>query len=61
MGIALALLAATVVVYFTARRPRVPTVMLTVAIAAVSIIALLAFIAMQTGSWNPYPLPAVID
>ena len=62
-GIALliALLAAEVVFFVTAARPRVPLILLSAGMVAVVALAAAIVALSQTGIWDPYQGPIMID
>lgn len=61
IGIIIALLAAHVVVYFTAPRPRTPLILLSAGIVVVILLAAGVVALSQTGIWDPYQPPIMID
>jgi hypothetical protein len=63
VGIALivALLAAQVVVYFTAPHARTPLILLSAGIVVVIVLAAGVVALSQTGIWDPYQPPIIID
>ena len=61
IGLVIALLAAQVVVYVTARRPRIPLILLCAGIVVVVAVAAGVVALSQTGIWDPYQPPVLID
>lgn len=61
IGIIIAALAAAVIVYFTAPAPRTPLVVLCGAILVVLLLACAIVALSQTGIWDPYQPPVIID
>lgn len=54
IGLVIALLAAQVVLYFTAPRPRVPLILLSAAMVVVVLVAVAVVAVSQAGIWDPY-------
>lgn len=61
IGIVIALLAAQVVVYFTAPRPRTPLILLSAGVVVVVVLAVAVVALSQTGIWDPYQPLVPID
>ena len=61
IGLVIALLAAQVVVYFTVPRPRLPLILLSGGIVVVVLLAAAIVALSQTGIWDPYQPPVIID
>lgn len=61
IGIIIALLAAHVVVYFTVQHPRTALIALSACIVVVILLAAAVVALSQTGIWDPYQPPIVID
>ncbi|MBN9238099.1 MAG: hypothetical protein J0J03_00345 [Leifsonia sp.] len=61
IGLVIALLAAQVVVYATAARPRTPLILLSAGIVVVVALAAAVVALSQTGIWDPYQPPVIID
>ena len=61
IGLVIALLAAQVVLYFTAPRPRTPLILLSAGIVVVILLAVAIVALSQTGIWDPYQPPIMID
>ena len=61
IGIIIALLAAQIVLYATAPRPRIPLILLSGGIVAVVALAAGVVALSQTGIWDPYQPPIIID
>jgi len=61
IGIIIALLAAQIVLYATAPRPRIPLILLSGGIVAVVALAAGIVALSQTGIWDPYQPPIIID
>lgn len=61
IGLVVALLAAEVVVFATVRRSRLPLILLSVGMVAVVLLAAGVVALSQTGIWDPYQPPVVID
>ncbi|CAN5225752.1 hypothetical protein BH11ACT5_BH11ACT5_15480 [soil metagenome] len=61
IGLVIALLAAQVVVYFTVPRSRTPIILLSASIVVVVLLAAAIVALSQTGIWDPYQPPVIID
>lgn len=61
IGIIVALLAAQVVVYFTVQHPRTVLILLSAGIVVVILLAAAVVALSQTGIWDPYQPPILID
>lgn len=61
MGLIVAALAAAVIVYFTVPRPRTILILLTAAILVILALAAAIVWLSQTGIWDPYQPPVIID
>lgn len=61
IGVVIALLAAHVVVYFTVPRARTPLILLSAGIVVVVLLAAGIVALSQTGIWDPYQPPIMID
>ena len=61
IGLVIALVAAQVVVYFTVPRPRTTLILLAAAIVVTVALAAAVVALSQTGIWDPYQPPILID
>lgn len=61
IGVIVALLAAHVVVYFTVQHPRTALILLSAAIVVVILVSAGIVALSQTGIWDPYQPPIMID
>jgi hypothetical protein len=61
IGLVVALLAAQVVVFATVRRSRLPLILLSAGMVVVVLLAAGVVALSQTGIWDPYQPPVVID
>ena len=61
IGLVIALLAAQVVLYFTTPRPRTALILLSAGIVVVVALAAGVVALSQTGIWDPYQPPVLID
>ena len=61
IGLIIALLAAQVVVFFTAQHSRTPLILLSAGIVVVIVLAAGIVALSQTGIWDPYQPPIMID
>lgn len=61
IGLVIVLLAAQVVLYFTVPRPRTPLILLSAGIVVVVLLAVAVVALSQTGIWDPYQPPVIID
>lgn len=61
IGLIIAILAAAFVVYFTAPAPRTTLIVLCSAILLVLLLAAAIVALSQTGIWDPYQPPVIID
>lgn len=61
IGLIIALLAAQVVVFFTVQHPRTPLILLSAGIVVVIVLAAGVVALSQTGIWDGYQPPIIID
>ena len=61
IGLVIALVAAQVVVYFTLPQPRTALILLSAGIVVVIALAAAVVALSQTGIWDPYQPPVLID
>lgn len=61
IGLILAAFAAMVVIYFTVQRPRTPFVVLAAVILFVAVLAAAIVGLSQTGVWDPYQPPVIVN
>ena len=61
IGLLVALLAAQVVAFATAARPRTPLILLSAGMVAVVALTIAVVGLSQTGIWDPYQPPVMID
>ena len=61
IGLVIALLATAVVIYFTVPAPRTPLILVCGAIVVVLALAAAVVSLSQTGIWDPYQPPVIID
>ena len=61
IGLLIALLAAQVVVFFTRTNSRTALILLSAAIVVVVVLASVVVALSQTGIWDPYQPPVIID